>query len=107
MKHVSKQDWMGCAVASAAMLADLTYEEVAARPWLPKLSRTRWPKEFCALLERVTDCEWRFTYFWIRRPALAQFSFPEWPVAVFLQDAAFLPRLGQWIVVKRDLVHDP
>lgn len=107
MKHVRKQDWMGCAVATAAMLADLTYEEVAAWPSLPDLARTRWPKELCALLTRVTDCEWRVTPFWLRHPMLAHFSFPEWPVAVFLQDAPFHPRLGQWVVVKRNLVHDP
>src|SRR5262249_20482068 len=107
MKHVAKQDLMGCAVASAAMLADLTYEEVAARPSLPDLARTRWPKEFCALLNGVTDSEWRVTTFWFRRPVLAHFSFPAWPVAVFVQDAPSRPRLGQWVVVKRELVHDP
>jgi len=107
MKHVIKQEWMGCAVATAAMLADLTYEEVAARPSLPDLARTRWPKELCALLEGVTGSAWRVSTFWFRRPVLARFSFPEWPVAVFLQDAPFRPRLGQWVVVKRNLVHDP
>jgi hypothetical protein len=107
MKHVPKQDWMGCAVATAAMLADLTYEEVAACRSSSDVARMRWPKELCALLKRVTDSEWQVTSGWFRRPALAEFSFPEWPVAVFLQDAPFRPRLGQWIVVKRDIVHDP
>jgi hypothetical protein len=107
MKHVAKQDWMGCAVATAAMLADLTYEEVAARPSLPDLARTRAPKELCALLKGVTDSAWRVTTFWFRRPMLAHFAFPEWPVAVFVQDALFRPRRGQWVAVKRDLVHDP
>jgi hypothetical protein len=107
MKHVAKKDWMGCAVATAAMLADLTYEEVAARPSLPDLARTRYPKELCALLAAVTGSKWRITTFWFRRPVLAHFSFPEWPVAVFLQDAPYRPRLGQWVVVNRDIVHDP
>src|SRR5262249_47580007 len=31
MKHVVKQEWMGCAIASAAMIGDLSYEEVSAR----------------------------------------------------------------------------
>src|SRR5262245_60202076 len=107
MKHVAKQDWMGCAVATAAMVADLTYEEVAARPSLPDLARTRDPKGLRALLAGVTGSEWRLTTFRFRRPVLAHFSFPEWPVAVFLQDAPWRPRLGQWVVVKRELVHDP
>jgi hypothetical protein len=107
MKHVAKQDWMGCAVATAAMLADCTYEEVAARPSLPDLARTRYPNELCALLAGITGSAWRVTAFWFRRPVLAQFAFPEWPVAVFLEDAPFRPRIGQWVVVKRELVHDP
>ncbi|HMC88974.1 MAG TPA: hypothetical protein VKI17_05480 [Gemmataceae bacterium] len=107
MKHVAKQDWMGCAVATAAMLADLTYEEVAARPLLPDLARTRRPRELRALLAGLTGSEWRVTTFWFRRPVLAHYSLPDWPVAVFLQDAPFRPRLGQWVVVQRELVHDP
>jgi hypothetical protein len=107
MKHVAKQDWMGCAVATAAMLGDLTYEEVATRPSLPALARTRHPNELCALLAGVTGSEWRVTPFLFRRPVLARFSFPEWPVAVFLQDAPYRPRLGQWVVVTSEIVHDP
>jgi hypothetical protein len=98
---------MGCAVATAAMLSDLTYEEVAAGPFLLDLTRTRSPKELRALLDGVTGSKWRVTTFCFRRPVLTQFSFPEWPVAVFVQDAPSRPRLGQWVVVKRDLVHDP
>src|SRR5262249_24741604 len=60
-----------------------------------------------ALLAGVTGSEWRVTTFWFRRPVLAHFSFPEWPVAAFVQNAPWRPRLGQWVVVKRELVHDP
>jgi hypothetical protein len=49
MKHVPKQQWMGCAVATAAMLADRNYEEVAGH-W-PELddARMRSPRELRAL----------------------------------------------------------
>jgi hypothetical protein len=107
MKHVPKQEWMGCAVATAAMLADLTYEEVAARQLTTDIAGTRWPKEFCALLKCVTETEWKATATWFRPRVFSSFSFPQWPVAVFLQDAPFRPRTGHWIVVKRDVVHDP
>ncbi len=107
MKHVVKQDWMGCAVATAAMLGDVTYEEVAACPSLPHLARTRHANALCTLLTAVTGSTWRVTTFWFRRPDLTHFCFPEWPVAVFLQDAPFRPRLGQWVVIKREVVHDP
>src|SRR5262249_30641024 len=67
MRHVSKQDWMGCAVATAAMLGDVTYEEVAAcRPNLD-VSRTRYPKELRALLKDVTESDWRVSPVWVRR----------------------------------------
>lgn len=107
MRHVPKQKWMGCAVATAAMLADLSYEEVAASQLKMDIARTRWPKELCVLLQGVTETRWQLTTFWFHRPALAHFSFPQWPVAVFLQDRPFRPRVGQWIAVKREIVHDP
>jgi hypothetical protein len=107
MNHVPKQQWMGCAVATAAMLADLSYEEVAAH-W-PDLdeARMRYPRELCTLLEAVTDTEWQLSPCWHPQPHVHQFSFPQWPVAVFIQDAALRPRFGQWIVLKDKIVHDP
>jgi hypothetical protein len=107
MKHIPKKDWMGCAVATAAMIAELTYEEVAACQLNLDVAGMRWPRALCALLKDVTDTNWKVKSYWFRRPALGQFFVPESPVAVFLQDAAFRPRLGQWIVVKREIVHDP
>jgi hypothetical protein len=60
MKHIPKQQWMGCAVAATAMLADVSYEEVAAH-W-PDLdeARMREPGQLCRLLEAVTDVPWHF-----------------------------------------------
>jgi hypothetical protein len=29
MKHIQKEQWMGCAVATAAMFGDLDYEEIS------------------------------------------------------------------------------
>jgi hypothetical protein len=45
MNHIPKQRWMGCAVATAAMLSGRSYEAVAAH-W-PDLdeARTRTPRE--------------------------------------------------------------
>jgi hypothetical protein len=107
MKHIAKQDWMGCAIASTAMLANLTFEEVAARPRLGDFAHTRYPEGLCALLAAATGSEWRITSFWFR-PMLADFCFPAWAVAVFLENAPDQRlRLGQWIVVNREIVHDP
>ena len=107
MKHIPKQQLMGCAVASAAMLADVSYEEVAAH-W-PDLdeARMRWPREFCALVEAVTDSEWHFSPCWHPQLPVRKFPFPKWPVAAFIQDADLRPRFGQWIVVRHEIVHDP
>ena len=107
MKHIPKQQWMGCAVAATAMLADVSYEEVAAH-W-PDLdeARMREPGQLCGLLEAVTDVPWGFSACWNLQPAVSQFSFPSWPVAVFIQDNGVNPRFGQWIVVRNEIVHDP
>src|SRR5439155_24943079 len=107
MSHIPKQQWMGCAVATAAMLAERSYEEVAAH-W-PDLdeARMRSPGELCALLEAVTDTEWHFSPCWHPQPRVREFFPPQWPVAVWIQDAALRPHFGQWIVVKDEVIHDP
>jgi hypothetical protein len=107
MKHVVKEQWMGCAVASAAMLADLTYEDIAARTPALDAARLRWPHELCALLGGVTGARWRYTACWSPRPELCRFAAPLWPVAAFVQDAPSRPRLGQWVVIHGEIVHDP
>jgi hypothetical protein len=107
MNHVPKQQWLGCAVATAAMIADRSYEEVAAH-W-PDLdeARMRSPGELCALLDAVTDTEWYFSPCWYPQPRVHEFVPPPWPVAVFIEDDALRPRFGQWIVLKDEVVHDP
>jgi hypothetical protein len=107
MKHVPKQQWMGCAVATAAMLADRSYEEVAAH-W-PELdgARMRSPRELRALLEAVTGKEWYLSPCWHPQPRVREFVSPQWSVAVWIQDANFHPRFGQWIVIKDGIIYDP
>jgi hypothetical protein len=107
MNHVPKQQWMGCAVATAAMLADRSYEAVAAH-W-PELdeARMRSPTELCALLEAVTDTNWQFSPCWHPQPRVGEFLIPEWPVVVFIEDAVVHPHFGQWIILKDDVVRDP
>jgi hypothetical protein len=97
---------MGCAVASAAMIGDLTYDEVVAYARSLDAERLRWPDELCTLLWSVTGTRWRYRTYW-RRTQLQRYALPAWPVAVFIEDAAFRARVGQWVVVHRELVHDP
>src|SRR5688572_17209937 len=106
MNHVPKQQWMGCAVATAAMLSGRSYEEVSAH-W-PDLDEagTRNTRELCTLLEAVTDHEWFLAPCWNKR-RVHEFSSPRWPVAAWIQDSLFHPRFGQWIVIKDRVVHDP
>src|SRR5438874_1400616 len=106
MVHAQKQHWMGCAVATAAMIGGVTYEEVEFLGGGRTPSRLRWPVETRRLLEKVTRSRWRSRWLW-RRRRLADCSFPQWPVAVFLQDGAWWSRFGQWVAVKGELVHDP
>ena len=106
MNHIPKQQWMGCAVATAAMLAGRSYEEVAAH-W-PDLdeARMRSPRELCSLLEAVTDHEWYLAPCW-DKPRVQEFLPPPWPVAVWIQDALFRPQFGQWVVIKDKVILDP
>jgi hypothetical protein len=106
MNHIPKKHWMGCAVATAAMLSGRRYEEVAAH-W-PDLDEaaTRHTRELCALLEAVTDYPWYLEPCW-DKPQVLKFVPPPWPVAVWIQDASRQPNFGQWIVIKGDRVYDP
>jgi len=99
---------MGCAVAAAAMLSDTNYDEVAGHwPDLDEANVRARPREFRLILESLTEIDWNLS----DRPYPCQpvhnFSFPDWPVAVFIRDAIQRPRFGMWVVVKRDIVHDP
>jgi hypothetical protein len=107
MKHVPKQAWMGCAVATAAMLAERTYEEVAAH-W-PDVSdaQLRSPRDLRALLESVTETDWRLTQCWNPLQPVCKFAFPDWPVAVFIKEPPPRARFAQWIVVRDEIIHDP
>jgi hypothetical protein len=107
MKHIPKEKWMGCAVAAAAMLADLEYDQVETH-W-PDLSDAslRCPRQLCNLLDSVTETHWRLSQCWHPLKSISQVAFPRWPVTVFIQDEAPRPRFAQWIVVKDEIVHDP
>lgn len=107
MNHIRKQKWMGCAVATAAMVADLSYEDVAAH-W-PDLTdaQLRWPNHLCSLLESVTETRWQVSQCWYPLKTVEEFPCPEWPIAVFISGPQPQPRFSQWIVLKGEIVHDP
>ena len=102
MLHVQKQDFMGCAIAAAAMIAGRTYREVAEHPWGGDPAIVRYSARLQRLLEVLTRTPWRLVL-----PApqvtVAELDTPAWPVPVFVED----DRNGQWIVADRGTIHDP
>jgi len=106
MFHEFKRHHLGCAIATAAMIADVPYREAAARAGgLSPASLRRLPN-LRRLLEEVTPTRW-YPRRLFRPARVAEFPFPEWPVAVFLQDSAWWPRFGQWVAARGRLIHDP
>jgi hypothetical protein len=107
MMHVPKQEWMGCAVATAAMLANRPYEDTASH-W-PDFSdaQLRWPKNLHALLESMTEIDWRLVQCKKPLQPICLISFPDWPVAVMIEEPPPRGRCAQWIVVRNEIVHDP
>jgi hypothetical protein len=66
MKHVPKQEWMGCAVATVGMCADLSYDEVAAALVdRDQLAGTRLPDELRRMLTSLTATEWQIKRSWV------------------------------------------
>jgi hypothetical protein len=106
MNHIPKQQWMGCAIATAAMIAGRSYEEVTTH-W-PNMDEAfmRSPRQLCALLEAITNQEWYLAPCW-EKPKVHEFSPPNRLVAVWIEDAAFHSQFGQWIVIKDKVVNDP
>jgi hypothetical protein len=102
MFHAQKQHWMGCAVATAATVSGLTYEEVESLAGTRSLETLRHPYEARWLIQRATHVQWRCRAIVKPRP-LRDISLQPWPAALFLQDE----RHGQWVAAKGNLVHDP
>jgi hypothetical protein len=98
---------MGCAVASAAMLGEMSYDEALARWPSPNVAWTRDPHNLLALLEIVTETQWQLLSFVVPNVRVNDFASCPWPVAAWIQDAALENRFGQWIVVDDQIVHDP
>jgi hypothetical protein len=106
MFHVPKEEFMGCAIASAAIIADLSYDEAASFCGGESAEELRWVNKFPKFLETVTKTRWvRAGPLW---PCLlGKTSFPDFPVAALIRDQQWFPNFGQWIVIKGKLVHDP
>lgn len=105
MNHARKKHWMGCAVASAAVLSGRSYDEVFSHWPDLDVAHAREPRELRALLEAVTDREWYLEPCW-EKPELRDFVPPNWPVAVWIQDAARGAEFGHWIVMNGDVIYD-
>lgn len=106
MLHIPKREFMGCAVATAAMLADVTYEQAADEGWPSTPERLRWDYKLKELLESLTNVKWKLSSCWW--PArVRKYRFPDWPVAVFIEEAWPSAQYGQWVAVRGRLIHDP
>jgi hypothetical protein len=107
MRHIPKQEWMGCGVASAAMIAFLSYEDVATHWPEFDAASLRNPGGFCSLLESVSQIRWHLSQCWHPVKKVCEYPFPQWPVAVLIADSVPHSQFEQWIVVRGSIVHDP
>ena len=93
---------MGCAIATAATIGGITYEEAESLAGGRTPMQLRFPRETKRLLEKITQSRWRWHRIW-RPRRLRDIALPTWPVALFLVNKRF----GQWVAAKGRLVHDP
>src|SRR5258708_7408968 len=106
MRHVHKEDWMGCAIATAAMMADAAYEDMGGGLGGVSAGALRWPDKLRRALDKMTRIPWKSRWLW-RSRQVCDFPFPAWPVGVFVEDRRWFSKYGQWIVVRGEVVHDP
>jgi len=64
MFHSQKQDWMGCAIATAATIGGITYEEAESLGGGRTPAQLRFPGETKRLLEKITHARWRWRRIW-------------------------------------------
>jgi hypothetical protein len=106
MTHICKQEWMGCAIATAASIADLSYKEVVDLCDGVRAAELREYEAMRQLLEKVTCTRWVGKH--MRRPKpVLETLFPDYPVAAWLENRRIAPNFGQWIAIRRELIHDP
>jgi hypothetical protein len=97
---------MGCAIATAAAIADLSYEDVVVVSDGISPAELRDISEMQQLLEKVTCTRWLGRF--LRKPSpVSEILFPDYPIAAFLQNRRQSPYLGQWVAIRKELIHDP
>ncbi len=106
MFHVLKKDFMGCGVATAAMMSQMSYEEAVESFGHPSVAKLRDARRLRKFLETLTETKW-VSGFHLWPYPLKNLSLPEWPLALFIQNSQWFPRFGQWIVVRGKLIYDP
>jgi hypothetical protein len=105
MIHVPKEDFWGCAIATAAMMSQMTYEEAAESRGKASPAALRRAHKLRKFLETLTETKWVIGFHLWPHP-LKNLSPPEWPVALFIQESQWFPRFGQWIAVRGKLIYD-
>jgi hypothetical protein len=105
MNHTPKKHWLGCAVATAAVLSGRRYEDVFAHWPDLDVAESRSSRELCALLEAVTDRAWYLEPCW-EKPEVINYVPPDSPVAVWIQNTARGAEFGHWIVIHGDVIYD-
>ena len=103
MLHVSQKNGTDCGIATAAMIAGVTYEEASSK--CASSSFTTQGLEFAEmrhLLERITRIRWRIKWQWWIRP-LSYFQLLDEPAAILLQGDHY----GHWVAGKGGIIHDP
>jgi hypothetical protein len=105
--HVLQRHGPDCAIAAAATITGVSYEEAASVAFSLRekgLGGVR-PRAMVELLNRLTDAPWRVQWLFRTRTPLAHMVFPEQLTAACIISRGLLPR-AHAIVARGPLIYD-
>jgi hypothetical protein len=105
LAHVRQQTLKDCVVATAAMIANVDYEDARSMVHVSITRRGLGAEETRKLLENLTRVKWRSRYGWLRR--LEDITLhPREPLMVWIRKPWHWQTLHA-VAIFRDWVHDP
>jgi hypothetical protein len=104
LSHVAQRGHKDCAIAAAATVAQVTYEEAASQSPPHCLERGTYSNEMLEILRRLTAVKWRICFPWWR--TVKQLKAYPYPIVLSIRNPD-IHASGHYIAMDETWVHDP
>jgi hypothetical protein len=104
LSHVAQRGHKDCAIATAATVAQVTYEAAASLSPPHCLERGTYSNEMLEILRRLTAVKWRICFPWWR--TVKQLKVYPYPIILSIRSPG-IDTSGHYIAIDGIWVHDP